>query len=121
MSAHGTWGSLLASGQVDNICQEVDKSGLGYKYKDVRSVSMLGLVDDLIWIINAGYKAHQMNSMIISKTAEKRLQFRVPKCKSMLISKKPDIALNSQLVVDSCKTEHVENMNTGESELIEKY
>ena len=97
MSAHGTWGSLLASGQVDNICQEVDKSGLGYKYKDVRSVSMLGLVDDLIWIINAGYKAHQMNSMIISKTAEKRLHV---KCKSMLISKKPDIALNSQLVVE---------------------
>ena len=31
----------------------------------------------------------------------------------MLISKKPDIALNSQLVVDSWNTEHVENVNTG--------
>lgn len=34
---------------------------------------MLGLVDDLIGITDAGFKAQQMNSIIISKTAEKRL------------------------------------------------
>ena len=116
-----TWGSLLATVQVDNICQEVDKSGLGYRYKNVLSVSMLGLVDDLIGITNAGFKAQQMNAIINSKTAEKRLQFGVAKCKSMLISKRPDIVLNSQLAVDSWSSEHIANMNTDETELVEKY
>ena len=59
-----TWGSLLASVQVDNICQEVDKPGLGYKYKNVLPVSMLGLVNDLIGITNAGYQAKLMNTII---------------------------------------------------------
>ena len=116
-----TWGSLLASVQVDSICQEVDKSRLGYRYKNVLSVSMLSLVDDLVGITNAGYKAQQMNAIINSKTAEKRLQFGVSKCKSMLISKKPSIVLNSQLAVDSWKTEHIENLKTGETDLVEKY
>ena len=39
----------------------------------------------------------------------------------MLISKRPETVLNSQLAVDSWNTEHIENMNTGESELDEKY
>lgn len=45
----------------------------------------------------------------------------MPKCKNMLISKKPDTDLNSKLVVDNWITEHVENMNTGEYDLIEQY
>ena len=56
-----TFGSLLASVQVDRICQDVVKAGLGCRYKDILSVSMLGLVDDLIGITEAGYQAQQMN------------------------------------------------------------
>ena len=61
---------------------------------------MLALVDDLIGITNAGFKAQQMNAIINVKSAEKRLQFGVSKCKSMLISKKPELVQNSQLSVD---------------------
>ena len=68
-----TFGSLLASVQVDKICQEVEQVGLGYKYKNVLPVSMLALVDDLIGITNAGFKAQQMNAIINVKSAEKRL------------------------------------------------
>ena len=64
-----TFGSLLGLVQVDNICQEIDKSGLGYKYKNFVPVSMLGLIDNLIGISKAGYKAQQMNAMINLKTA----------------------------------------------------
>ena len=52
-----TWGSLLASVQVDSIGKEVEASGLGYQYKDVLPVSLLGLVDDMIGVTDAGYKA----------------------------------------------------------------
>ena len=54
------------------------------------------------------------------KTAEKRLQFGVSKCKSMLITKRPEIALNSPLTVDSWKISHIEKLNSDETQLEEK-
>ena len=116
-----TFGSLLASVQADRICQDVMKAGVGYRYKDCLSVGMLGLIDDLIGITPAGYQAQQMNEIINLKTAEKRLQFGVSKCKSMMISKKPDKVHNNQLSVDNWNMKHVENKNTGELELVEEY
>ena len=43
-----TWGSLLASVQVDSIGKECEESGYGYMYQDSLQVSLLGLVDDMI-------------------------------------------------------------------------
>ena len=118
-----TWGSILASVQVDSIAKEVENSGYGYLYKNVLPVSLLGLVDDMIGVSEAGYKAQQLNTLLNVKTAEKRLQFGVSKCKSMLISKnKQTLTLsNSPLTVDKWKVEHIQNMSTGESELVESY
>ena len=82
---------------------------------------MLGLVDDLIGITDAGYQAQQMNEIINLKTAEKRLQFGASKCKSMLISKKPNTVQNSRLLVDNWNIKHIKNKNTGEIELVEDY
>ena len=82
---------------------------------------MLGLVDDLIGITDAGYQAQQMNEIINLKTAEKRLQFGASKCKSMLKSKKPNTVQNSRLLVDNWNTKHMKNKNTGEIELVEEY
>ena len=59
------FGSILASVQVYNICKSVESSG----YKDVLGISVPSLVDDLIQVTNAGYEAHQMNSVINAKTA----------------------------------------------------
>jgi hypothetical protein len=84
-------------------------------------VSLLGLVDDMIGVTYAGYRAQQMNAIINVKTAEKRLQFGVTKCKSMLISRNPENIQNSYLSVDNWKTEHKENMNTGETDLVETF
>ena len=95
-----TFGSILASAQVDSIGKEVEQSGYGYKYKDVLTVSMLGLVDDIIGVTDSGFKAQQMNVLFNVKTAEKRLQFGEKKCKSMLISTKNEV-LNSPLMVDN--------------------
>ena len=117
-----TFGSILASVQVDSIGKEVEEAGYGYKYKDVLTVSLLGLVDDLIGITDAGYKAQQMNAVLNVKTAEKRLQYGESKCKSMLVSKNMQHSvLNSPLMVDKWKVTHVDNPNTGESDLVETY
>ena len=48
---------------------------------------MLGMVDDLVAITEAGYKAKEMNMFLNVKTAEKSLQFGPTKCKSMLVGK----------------------------------
>ena len=41
-----TFGSLLASVQVDTIGQECGKSGYGYLYMEKLPVNIFGLVDD---------------------------------------------------------------------------
>ena len=56
-----TWGSIMASLQVDAICKDVEKAGLGYKYKDKLEISTLALVDDIIGVTEAGYKARSGN------------------------------------------------------------
>ena len=116
-----TFGSILASVQVDSIGKEVEESGYGYQYKDELPVSLLGLVDDMIGVSDAGFKAQQLNALLNVKTAEKRLQFGVSKCKSMLVSKNRDAVINSHLTVDKWMVEHVQNQTTGESDLIERY
>ena len=57
-----TWGSILASVQVDSIGKECQQAGYGYNYNDSLPVSILGLLDDMIGITEAGYKAQQMNT-----------------------------------------------------------
>ena len=101
-----TWGSLLASVQVDTIGKYCEDSGLGYKYKDRIQVTMLGMVDDIAGISEAGYKAQQLNAVINTKTAEKGLQFGVSKCKTMLIGKNIENIATSKLSVDKWSVSH---------------
>ena len=116
-----TWGSILASVQVDTIGQECSESGYGYAYKDILPVGILGLVDDTIGVTEVGYKAQMMNAFFNVKTAEKGLQFGAKKCKTMLIGKNLETALNSPLCVDNWTVEHRENPATGDTELVETY
>ena len=95
---------------------------MGYKYKDVLAVSLLGLVDDMISITDAGHKAQQMNAVLNIKTAEKRLQFGESKCKSMIITKNSkESIINNPLLVDKWKTPHEDSSVSGKSELVETY
>ena len=48
-------------------------------------MGILGPIDNLIEVTEAGYKAQQMNSYINVKTADKYLHFGPDKCKSMLV------------------------------------
>ena len=116
-----TWGSLLASVQVDTIAKECSEAGYGYRYKDILPVGLLGLVDDTIGVTEAGYQAQMMNAFLNVKTAEKGLQFGLKKCKSMLIGKNHENVINSKLFVDTWSVEHVEDEMTGDTELVEHY
>ena len=87
--------------------------GYFYQYKNILPVGFLGLVDDVVGITEAGYKAQQLNAFFNIKTAEKTLQFGASKCKSMLIGKNKDVIINNQL--------HEENEYTGEADLKEIY
>ena len=100
-----TFSSILASVQVDNICKEVEASNTGYLYKDKLATSILALVDDMVGITELGYKAQQMNAIINTKSAEKRLQFGVQKCKTMIIGR-ADTIMDSNLQVDSWNVEY---------------
>ena len=67
----------------------------------------MGLVDDIICITEAGYKAQEMNAFINIKTAEKNLQFGNAKCKSLLVGKSTNNVINSKLMVDSWESKYV--------------
>ena len=116
-----TFGSILASVQVDSIGQEVEEAGYSYRYKDTLDIGMLSLVDDIIGVTKAGYQAHQMNALLNIKTAEKRLQFGVTKCKSMTVSKNEDTLPTNNLLVDSWEVKHVDDPSSGSKQLIETY
>ena len=88
-----TWGSILASNQVDLIGKESLEAGHFYLYKNVLPVGFLGLVDDIVGITEAGFKAQQFNAFINVKTAEKTLQFGP---KSMLIGKSIKVIHDSE-------------------------
>ena len=80
-----TWGSLLASVQVETIGKDCVQAGHFYLYKEKLPVGFLGLVDDIVGITETGIKAQKMNSFINLKTAEKGLRFGVAKCKTMIV------------------------------------
>ena len=117
-----TFGSMLASVQVDCIAKEVEKAGCGYKYQDTLPISMLGLVDDLIGITAADHRALQMNTIMKVKTAEKQLQFGTNKCKTMIIgrnAREQELMGITSLTVDKWDVSH--ERGKSESTLIEKY
>ena len=113
-----TWGSILASVQVDTIGKAVEEAGLGYMYKDSLPISLLGLVDDLIGVTEAGYKAVQLNALINEKSAAKCLQFGVKKCKSMFVGKRRNSFLDGQLFVDKWDVVFEDNPETGKRNLL---
>ena len=115
-----TWGSMLASVQVDSIGQECVQAGYGYLYKEELPISLLGLVDDLIGVTEAGHQAQQMNVFLNTKTAEKCLQFGSSKCKTMLIGKDTKNIINTELFVDKWEVKY-EVSETGEDVLVETH
>ena len=66
-----TWGSILASNQVDSIGKECLAAGHSYMYKNKLPVGFRGLVDDVIRITEAGIDAVKMNAFLNVKSAEK--------------------------------------------------
>ena len=116
-----TFGSIMASVQVDSIGKECVKEGHTYLYKNELPVGFLGLVDDIIGVTEAGINAQKMNAFINIKTAEKTLQFGASKCKSMLVGKSAQNTINSDLLVDKWTVKYEENVLTGEGELVEIY
>ena len=116
-----TFGSILASVQVDSIGKECAKTDYGYKYQNILPVGMLGLVDDTICISEAGYKAKMMNAFFNIKTAEKALQFGAKKCKTMLVAKNIEEIHRNKLFVDQWSIEHKKQKNSEETYLEETF
>ena len=116
-----TWGSILASFQVDKIGKDCMEEGHYYLYKGVLPVGFLGLVEDIVGITESGFKAQQLNSFINVKTAEKTLQFGPAKCKSMLVGKDTNNVFNSEMHVDKWVVDHIDNSKTGEADLVEYF
>ena len=103
-----TFGSILASVQVDSIGKECMAEGHGYMYKGKLPIAFLGLVDDIIGISNAGIKAQMLNSFLNAKTAEKTLQFGNSKCKYMVVGKDTENMIDNNLKVDEWKISYTE-------------
>ena len=100
-----TWASTMASVQCDAFGKELleEEASFILQYKGKVPVGILGQIDDLIGVTEAGYKAQQMNSFLNVKNADKYLQFGPDKCKVMLIgsTKKKHDFLHTSLDVDT--------------------
>ena len=116
-----TFGSLMASVQVEKIGIESMKAGNFYKYKNVLPVGFLGMVDDVVGITEAGHKASELNAFINIRTAEKTLQFGPSKCKFMVVGKCAKFTKQENLQVDHWISNYITNTMTGEHELVESY
>ena len=84
-----TWACAEASAKVDMFGKEMleEMPNYMYKYLGIVPIPLLGQVDDLIGVAEAGFKSKQLNSFINVKTADTNLQFGPEKCKTMIISK----------------------------------
>ena len=67
---------------------------------------MLGMVDDMLGVTEAGHKAQEMNTIIGYKSAEKRLQFGSSKCKKILVGKSIQNFHRNSIFVDNWTVEY---------------
>ena len=116
-----TFGSIMASVQVEKIGNDSMKAGNFYLYKNSLPVGFLGMVDDVVGITEAGHKASELNAFINVRTAEKTLQFGPSKCKYMIVGKCAKFTKQENLQVDHWITKHTTNKVTGEQDLEESY
>ena len=115
-----TWGSILASNQVDTIGKECVSEGFTYLYKEILPIGFLGLVDDVISITEDGLEAQTLNAFINDKTGEKALQFGPTKCKSKLVGKNTIKVINSKLMVDKW-TGNIQKISTLVRLILKRY
>ena len=104
------FGPLLCSKQVDTFGKEcLEEHKYTYLYKGQVEIPPLGMVDDLLCISECGFQTSMMNSFINFKTANKKLQFGVTKCKKLHIGKVCDDFKCHTLSVDNWVEEVVED------------
>ena len=74
----------MTSVQCDAFGKELLEEDVSYLFEYKRSVpvGILGQIDELIGVTEPGHKAHQMNTHLNVKTANKNLQFGSDKCKT---------------------------------------
>ena len=70
-----TWAPVMASAQVDFFGKEMLDNTPNYMFKIKGEVNilLLGQVDDLLGVAEAGFKSEQLNAFVKVKTANKDL------------------------------------------------
>ena len=104
-----TWAPVMASAQVDAFGKEMIENNPTYmfSFKGEVPIPLLGQVDDLLGVAEAGFKSEQLNAFVNVKTADKDLQFGTKKCSFMVVSKmKPQNIHKAELFVDSWQVKH---------------
>jgi hypothetical protein len=104
-----TWASALASAQVDAFGKELIKEEPSFMYKFMGEVPipLLGQVDDIIGVTEAGFKSDQLNAYVNVKAADKELQFGQEKCHTMVLFKVlPQEFQKPKLTVDTWDLSH---------------
>ena len=92
-----------------------------YSYKGEVDIPPLGMVDDLICILECGHRAAMMNDFVNLKTSSKKLQFGVDKCKKLHVGHVREAYKCQDLSVDKWKEVEMENDITGEIETKDIY
>ena len=97
------------------------EAGYNYLYKNELPIGFLGMVDDIVGVTEAGYRATQLNSFLNVKTSEKTLQFGANKCQYMIVGKNAENVTQNKLKVDQWKKEYRKNNEAEGYETFEYY
>ena len=109
------WGSMECGIIVDGFGKESLKPEMEpYQYRGTVPVPLLGMVDDILYITESGYKACRANAFINAKTVLKRLQFGTEKCQLMYVGKNIQEHKKIELYVDGWKMQEVQDELTGD-------
>ena len=111
------WGSMECGVMVDGFGKEsLDPKMKPYQYKGKVPVTLLGMVDYILYVTESGYKASRANAFINAKNALKRLQFGTEKCHVKYVGKNIPEHKNIDLHVDGWKLYEVKSDLTGDLE-----
>ena len=114
------WSPSMAAVDVERMGKDVEDQGLGYMYRGELLIGVMGLLDDTLSVSEVGHQSYEMNQLMNTKSAMKRLQFGVDKCKVLFVgSNQKSLQIAEQYFVDHWSVTH-ENVN-GEAVLKETY
>ena len=112
------FGPMFCSKQVDTFGQEcLEKGNYTYMYRGEVEIPPLSMVDDVLCILECGFKTTMSHAYISFKTDSKKLQFGAKKCKKLHVGRECEEYKCQTLNIDDWKEVEIVYEESGIDEI----